>query len=190
MTPEAIAYEKHKNLKIAAQEIGIKWQTLYLRLKNQGIAVIGDKLRYGSDRDKLSAKAEAIFKEHVPSAVSMNDIKWQHKHDFEVNGFKVDVKCSMKRRLSSKYQSKSWAFSFKKQTITCDFVCCFCLDDNKEVENVLLVPSEFFKGLQTVSVASSGNSKWLDYSVDICELEEFFMSLNKPAQGQTNEARN
>ena len=62
MTPEAIAYEKHKNLKIDAQEIGIKWQTLYLRLKNQGIAVIGDKLRYGSDRDKLSAKAEAIFK--------------------------------------------------------------------------------------------------------------------------------
>ena len=179
MTPEALAYDKHKNLKIAANEIGMKWQTLYCRLKNQGVNVIGDKLRYGSDRDKLSAKAEAIFKDNVPSAISMNKIKWQYKHDFEVNGFKVDVKCSVKRCLSKKYQAKSWAFSFKKQTLTCDFVCCFCLNDNKEVETVLLVPSEFFKGLQTVSVATSGNSKWLDYAVDICDLEAFFIALNK-----------
>lgn len=179
MTPEAIAYDKHKNLKIAAEEIGINWQTLYCRLKNQGVTVIGDKLRYGSDRDKLSAKAEAMFKNIVTSAVSMNDIKWQHKHDFEVNGFKVDVKCSVKRCLSKKYQSKSWAFSFKKQTLTCDFICCFCLDDNKEVEKVLLVPSEFFKGLQTVSVAASGKSKWLDYAVDMSELETFFSNLNR-----------
>lgn len=53
MTPEAIAYDKHKNLKLAANEIGLKWQTLYCMLKNQGINIIGDKLRYGSDRDKM-----------------------------------------------------------------------------------------------------------------------------------------
>jgi len=182
MTPEATAYEKHKNLKLAANEIGIKWQTLYYRLKNQGIKVIGDKLKYGSDRDKLSSKAEAIFKEYVPSAIAMNDIKWQHKYDFDVNGHKVDVKCSVKRRLSKRYKSMSWAFSFKKQTLVCDFVCCFCLGDNNDVEKVLLVPSEFFKGLQTVSVAASGASKWLDYSVDVTELAEFFDSLNKPSQ--------
>ena len=178
MTPEAIAYEKHKNLKLASEEIGINWQTLYCRLKKQGVAVVGDKLRYGSDRDKLSSKAESMFKDAVPSAVSMNEIKWQHKYDFEVNGHKVDVKCSVKRRLSKRSESMSWAFSFKKQTLACDFVCCFCLDDNREVEKVLLVPSEFFKGLQTIYVAASGHSKWLDYSVEISELEEFFTSLH------------
>jgi len=178
MTIESEAYLKHMNLKLAANELGIKWQTLYCRLKNQGVNVIGDKLRYGSDRDKLSAKAEELFKLSVPSAISMNHIKWQYKHDFEVNGFKVDVKCSMKRCLSKKYSAKSWAFSFKKQTLECDFVCCFCLDDNKNVETVLLVPSEFFKGLQTVSVSCVGNSKWLDYSVSLNDLEEFFLSLN------------
>lgn len=179
MTPEVIAYEKHKNLKIAASEIGIKWQTLYSRLKNQGVSATGDKLRYGSDRDKLSAKAEDEFRLYVPSAKSMNDIRWQSKYDFSVNGHKVDVKCSMKRKLSSRYKNLSWAFSFKKQTLVCDFVCCFCLNENKDTEVVLLVPSEFFKGLQTVSVASSGNSKWLDYSIDPNELEEFFMSLKE-----------
>ena len=45
MTPEQIAYDKHKNLKLAASEIGLKWQTLYSRLKNQGVNIIGDKLR-------------------------------------------------------------------------------------------------------------------------------------------------
>jgi len=178
MTIESEAYSKHMNLKLAADELGIKWQDLYCRLKNQGVNVVGDKLRYGSDRDKLSSKAEAMFKEYVPSAISMNEIKWQRKYDFEVSGHKIDVKCSLKRRLSKKHDSLSWAFSFKKQTLICDFVCCFCLDDNKDVEQVLLVPSEFFRGLQTVSVSCAGNSKWMDYSVSLGDLEDFFLSLN------------
>lgn len=172
-----IAYEKHKNLKIAASEIGIKWQTLYYRLKKQGVSIIGDKLRYGSDRDRLSSIAEAEFKKYVPTAVSMNEIKWQFKYDFTVNGHKVDVKCSTKRRLSSKYPSLSWAFSFKRQSLICDFVCCFCLGDDRKTEKVLLVPSEFFKGLQTISVSVNGASKWLDYEVEADELEEFFLNL-------------
>lgn len=177
MTPEAIAYAKHKNLKLAANDIGIKWQTLYARLKNQGVPITGDKLRYGTDRDKLSALAEAEFKRFVPSAISMNEIKWQYKYDFTVNNHKVDVKCSMPKKLSKKYQAQSWSFSFKKQTLICDFVCCFCMDHYKTTKNILLVPSEFFKGLQTVSVACSGNSKWLDYEIQGHELEDFFNSI-------------
>lgn len=177
MTPEAAAYERHKNLKLAANEVGIKWQTLYCRLKNQGVPITGDKLRYGSDRDKLSALAESIFRKYVPSAVSMNAIKWQHKHDFEINGFKVDVKCSLKKYRQKKCKAQSWAFSIKKQTLSCDFICCFCFGNNKEVERALLIPSEFFKGLQTISVSVSGGSKWLDYSINISDLEDFFFSL-------------
>jgi len=180
MTPEAIAYEKHKNLKLAAADIGIKWQTLYSRLKNQGVNVVGDKLRYGSDRDKLSSFAETEFIRLVPSAVNMNSIKWQYKYDFEVNGYRVDVKSSMPRQLNKKYPSKSWSFSFKKQSLVCDFVCCFGIGENKEVQKIILVPSEFFKGLSTVSVSITGVSKWLDYEIGGYELEDFFHLL-KPS---------
>lgn len=175
MTPEQTAYEKHRNLKIAADEVGIKWQTLYFRLKKQGVNIIGDKLRYGSDRDRLSSLAEAKFHKLVPFAKSMNAIKWQYKYDFDVNGFKVDVKCSKPRKLLKKYDSESWAFSFKKQSLVCDFVCCFCLDHDGEIQRILLIPNEFFKGLQTISVSCNAkNSKWLDYSVSPCDLAEFF----------------
>lgn len=177
MTPEAIAYAKHKNLKLAAVDVGIKWQTLYCRLKNQGVQVVGDKSRYGSDRDKLSSLAESAFKRLVPSAVSMNEIQWQHKYDFLVNHKKVDVKCAKPKQHNKKTDSKRWSFSFKKQTMECDFICCFCMNDQKITEKILLVPSEFFKGLQTVSVACSGNSKWLDYEIHGNELEEFFNSF-------------
>ena len=45
------------------------------------------------------------------------------------------------------------------------------------IEHVLLVPREFFVGLQTISVSQYGSSKWLDYSVKQDELSSFFISL-------------
>ena len=57
---EAEAYSRHMNLKLAAHELGMKWQTLYYRLKRAGVPVVGDKLRHGSDRDRLAARAERI----------------------------------------------------------------------------------------------------------------------------------
>ena len=77
MEEEIRVYEKHKNLKIAANELGVKWQSLYVRLKKAGIAVTGDKERYGSDKDRLANKAESIFQSLVPNAISQNDIKFQ-----------------------------------------------------------------------------------------------------------------
>lgn len=177
MTPEQLAYDKYKNLKLAAADIGINWHTLYSRLKKQGVPVIGDKLRYGSDRDKLSSMAEAEFKRIVPTALAMNDIKWQHKYDFTVNGFKVDVKSSMPGCKSKKYINESWAFSLKKQTLFCDFLCCFCFDSNRNIRNILVVPREFFVGLKTITVSCNGSSKWLDYSIDEHDLSNFFLSL-------------
>jgi len=177
MSQESLAYAKYKNLKLAADDIGIPWSTLYYRLKKQGVKIIGDRLKYGSDRDKLGSLAESEFKRLVPSAVSMNEIKWQYKYDFTVNNQKVDVKCSKPRILNRKYKSESWSFSFKKQTLVCDFMCCFCMDKNRVIKHILLVPSEFFKGLQTVSVSCKGESKWLDYSVTGKELNDFFESF-------------
>lgn len=177
MSEEVIAYRKHMNLKLAAQELGIAWQTLYCRLKAIGEPVTGDKLRYGSDRDRLAAMSEVEFLRLVPFATAMNQRQFQSKFDFDVLGWKVDVKASLPRQLNRRFAAKSWSFSFKKQSLICDFICCFCMDEAKAVERILLVPSEFFQGLQTVSVSRAGSSKWLDYTIEPNELAKFFSSL-------------
>ena len=179
MSIESDAYNKHKNLKIAANELGIKWQTLYVKLKAQGVSVVGDKLRYGNDRDRLGALGEQMFQLLVPFAKDQNQNQFQSKIDFDVNGLKVDVKTGKPRQLNKKFKALSWSFSFKRQTLTADFIVCFCLNEEKSIEHVLLVPKEFFSGLQTVSVSCNGGSKWLDYKIDPDDLAGFF-SACKP----------
>ena len=171
------AYQKHMNLKLAASEIGIPWQTLYVYLKREGIAVTGDKLKYGSDRDRLAAMAETKFLELVPHAKPMNAIKWQSKYDFEAGFQKVDVKAAKPHQPNKRYPGKCWSFSLKKQSLICDFIVCFCFEDDGKLAHCILVPSEFFSGLQTVSVSCSGYSKWLDYKVDASTLADFFSSI-------------
>lgn len=179
MSNLADVYRRHMNLKLAAAELQMPWQSLYVKLKAEGVPVVGDKLRYGSDRDKLAALAEVEFLRLVPEAMSMNAIRFQSKHDFEVAGQKVDVKASMPRQLNKKYEAMSWSFSFKKQSLSCDFICCFCIGEEKQTQKILLVPQEFFRGLQTVSVGCCGKSKWLDYEVQAEALAPFFNQLGK-----------
>lgn len=179
MSNEELVYQKHKNLKIAAEELGVNWHTLYARLKKQGVKFVGDKLRYGSDRDRLGALGEKLFSEIVTFAVDCNKDQFQSKVDFLVNGLKVDVKAGMPRQLNKKFKALSWSFSFKRQSLIADFIVCFCLDNDKKIEHILLVPSEFFNGLQTVSVSKNGFSKWLDYKIDEVGLFEFFQSMGK-----------
>lgn len=179
MNAEVLAYRKHMNLKIAAAELGIAWQTLYIRLKKLGEPITGDKLRYGADRDRLGALGESEFHRLVPFAQNGNSATWQAKVDFSVMGWAVDVKASRPRQLNKRYAAKSWSFSFKRQSLACDFICCFCMDDDRTVTNVLLVPSEFFAGLQTVSVSCHGWSKWLDYRIEPDQLGQFFIALGE-----------
>lgn len=49
------AYRQHQNLKIAAQHVGIPWQTVYVHLRKAGEPVTGNKLKYGSETDRLAA---------------------------------------------------------------------------------------------------------------------------------------
>lgn len=178
MTIESESYEKHKNLKLAAQEIGIKWQTLYYRLKKQGTPVTGDKLKYGSTSDKLAHMAEQEFLKLVPEAKNMNNVEWQSKFDMLIGEVRVDVKCSLPRSLQPrKLSTLSWAFSLKRQNYECDFMVCFGLNEDKSVNKVIVIPHEFFNGLQTISVPIGRPSKWHEYTVDKNELREFFLSF-------------
>jgi len=175
---EVLVYRKHMNLKLAAEELGMVWQTLYVHLKKLGEPVIGDKNRYGSPSDKLSRMAEKLFQELVPLAEDQNSRQYQTKVDFLVNGYFVDVKSSLPRMLNKRFSKYlSWSFSFKKQSFISDFMCCFCLNEEKQIERVLLIPKELFDGLQTISVPRNGNSKWIDYEVSPDDLAKFFEEL-------------
>lgn len=184
MSIEKDAYDKHKNLKLAAAELGIAWQKLYCKLKAEGVKVVGDKLRYGTDRDKLGALGEALFKQLVPHAIDKNEEQFQSKYDFDVKGYKVDIKAGRPKQMNKRFSALSWSFSFKKQRLIADFIVCFCLSKNKDVEHILLVPSEFFKGLQTISMSCDGNSKWKDYAISEQELTEFFNNINEKKHDQ------
>ncbi len=179
MTIEAESYAKHKNLKIAATELGIPWQTLYVRLRNQGVAVTGDKERYGSLSDQLAVKAEALFQKLVPFASNKNANQWQAKYDFLVGGsIRVDVKASKRKRQSKRSQAMRWSFLFARQSYECDFFCCFCLtEDGESVEKIILIPHEIAQGLQTMSVPCGSRGKWSDFEVASADLSEFFESI-------------
>lgn len=171
------AYRKHKNLKLAALDVGIPWQSTYVHLRNAGEPVTGDKVRYGSDKDRLAAKAEALFKSFVPSAVDQNDGKYQSKIDFIVHGYSVDVKSSTLRLSNKACKLRRWAFSMKKQEMLADFFVCLCFDiDGDELLKLMLVPGEIVRKYATISLSEMG-SKWDDYIIAADELDTFFNSL-------------
>ena len=175
-------YDKHKNLKLAAKELGMVWQTLYWNLNKEGHAVTGDKSRYGSLTDKMARYGEELFKSLVPHAIDSNDTTFQAKVDFNVNGIPVDVKCSTKKdgykSNPNKNTSYRWAFSTKVQEDYAEYLVLFCMEgfdasDYGDVEKILLIPKEFFKNKQSLSV-SCIKSKWFDFEVSKEELQEFF----------------
>lgn len=179
-------YDKHKNLKLAANELGMVWQTLYYKLREVDHAVTGDKARYGSDTDKMAKHFEDKFKSLIPYAIDQNEGEFQAKVDFKVKGYLVDIKSSTKKDgyKSSKTKNKAlrWAFSTKVQEdFGSDFMVCYCVDSEdcleyELVDKILLIPSEFYKNKQSISVSCS-KSKWYDFEVTELELKQFFNDI-------------
>lgn len=170
------AYRKHKHLGLAATDVGIPWQTVYVHLKRAGEPVCGDKSRYGSDTDKLAAKAERIFKELVPYAKDQNRAKFQSKYDFIVKGYKIDVKCSTLRPSSKGSQSLRWAVSVKKQESDADFFVCIFFS-KEEKNKYALIPGELARCRSTINFNKNKTGKWWAYEVKESEIKQFFDSL-------------
>lgn len=160
------AYSRHRNLKLAGEELGIPWQTVYVHLRAAGVAVTGDKTRYGSDTDRLAAKAESLFSELVPEAEDQNTKQFQAKVDFLVGQYKVDVKASRLRH-------GRWAFSLKKQERIADFFVCFAFNDD-DTYALLVIPGEVCRHMQTISLSQTTSTKWWDYRMEPSHLREFF----------------
>jgi hypothetical protein len=173
------AYEKHKNLKIAANELGMKWQTLYVHLKKNNIPVTGDKLRYGSDTDRLAARAELLFQKLVPYAEDQNALKFQSKIDFVVgvDGVKVDIKAATLKQGCKAYTAKRWSFSVKKQELIADYIVCFAFYD-LDGHKTFLLPSELIRNYQTISISENGKSKWNQYEITDDDLLIFFNEIS------------
>ncbi len=178
-------YDKHKHLKNAADELGIKWQNLYYHLNSAGHPVTGDKERYGSDKDKFAKVMEDRFKSLIPYAKDGNMSKFQATVDFDVKGLQIDVKGSTKKdgykNSPHKNPALRWAFTTKVQRDVADYLVCYCMTgkscvDYGETQKILLIPKEFFKGKQMISV-SCNKSKWYDFEVTEQELKEFFDML-------------
>lgn len=172
------AYRQHQNLKIAAQHIGISWQSLYVHLRKAGEPVVGNKTVYGSASDKVAASAEVLFERLVPNAENQNKIKFQSKVDFLVNNFSVDVKASTLRKGHANAKHLRWAFSVKKQEAVADFFVCFCLDESgHEAQKLLLIPGEIARKYQSISVSRRSGNSWWEYEIHPDELASFFDAL-------------
>lgn len=158
----AAAYERHKNLRLVSQELGMPVPTVYWQLRQQGVHVVGDKARYGSTTDKFANRTEREFERLVPVAINANLDQWQAKVDFRVGPLSVDVKAS------NFNSSRRWAFCVKKQAGIANFVACFAYGCDTEYR-ILLVPGEEASRVQLISVGRKAG-KWTKYEVDPLEL--------------------
>lgn len=179
---EAEAYARHKNLKLAANELGVQWQQLYVRLRKMGVPVTGDKARYGCAKDRLASKAERLFAEDVPAAKDANAQQYQAMIDFSVGEFTVDIKASRlhpaRPERSGKTTAPRWMFCINKQKDRADFFVMYAFDpDAERVEHVFLIPAEIATTKSTIVVPKSLSSKWADYRVERAEIASFFDGL-------------
>lgn len=177
-TPVIESYERLKNLKLVGLELGIPWQTVYVQLRKAGVPVTGDKSRYGSATDRLAVKAENEFHRLVKFAENNNQMKYQAKVDFSVNGVGVDIKGANLKQGCKRFSARRWAFCVRKQEQVAEFIVCFAfLDDGSY--RLFLIPGEMVHYYQTISISENGKSKWLDYEINPTELEPFFREIQE-----------
>ena len=142
---------------------------VYIHLKKKGVAVVGDKLKYGSETDKLAARGEALFQKLVPFAEDQNKIKFQSKIDFKIGNLNIDVKTSTAK-------NNRYSFSLKKQELLADFFVLFGYL-NDEPRHAFLIPHEVMKNYQTISLSFSAKGKWWDYEIDMNDINSFFKEV-------------
>lgn len=165
-------YSKTPNIRIVADETGIKWQTVYWYLKKAGVEVKGDKSIYGSIKDKFAHNGEKYIQKILPSAINQNLFCFQPKVDFKIGNKSLEIK-------SSKFitKDKRWTFSLKKQKKIADYFILLAFDCNGvNVIYHFMIPNELLiSSLQTISISENiNNSKWKDFLISKDDLIEFF----------------
>lgn len=165
-------YQEVKHLKTTGDILGIPWQTVYVHLRNNGVAVTGDKERYGSEADRFAARSEKEFQILVPMAQPQNRFKFQAKFDFLINGLKVDLKAARPKSYT-KGGCCRWSFSLKKQVFEADFFVCLAFCKDEYIKHCLLIPADIAKGYSSISLSPTG-TRWWEYEVEPSDLVAFF----------------
>ena len=140
-------------------------------MKKVGEPVSGNKRKYGTDKEKMAAHAESLFKKIVPFAKDNNKKEFQSKVDFTVNDYRVEIKSATLRNGGK--GNMRWSFDLRKQEKVADFFICFALNDDWSVNKILFIPGDVIKTYQTLSL-SLGKSKWNDYAVSENDIKSFF----------------
>jgi hypothetical protein len=174
------SYQRLKNLKLVGKEVGMPWQTVYVRLTKNNVPITGDKLMYGSETDKFAAQTENEFQALVPDAINNNEIKFQSKTDFNVYGYGVDIKASNLKHQAKNGKTKRWSFSVKKQEFCADFIVCFAYNEDKTYR-ILLIPGQLLRNYQSISIGQAFDGKWADFEIGKEELPFFFKQISDKA---------
>ena len=157
-------YNEYKNIKKVGELTSIPWQTVYWNLQKRGIICIGDKEKYGSNKDRFACIGEKYIQSIFgDKAKNQNEKKFQSKFDFLISDLKVECKSS---KFSQK--NKKWAFSFKRQRKVADFYIALCFDSNgNSVLYNLLIPDFMIRdNLQQISIGQDiMKSKWSNFIV-------------------------
>lgn len=180
------SYARLKNLKLVGEEVGIRWQSVYVHLTKAGVKVTGDKARYGSVTDRLASAAERRFSASVPFAKDCNQEQYQAAIDFDVLGWNIDVKASRLR--SHKSDAPRWSFCVNKQKDAADFFVFYSYEagNDENVRHVFLMPREIVVAQSLVSIPETLKSKWADYMIVESELCQFFEQLGEKPARSTN----
>jgi len=85
-----------------------------------------------------------------------------HPYDLLINGnIKIDVKAS-NRFHYNKDKNYYYTFNLEKNNPTCDIYVCYCINDDKLIEKILVIPSKFLKQNQLCIGKKSNYDKYVN----------------------------
>ena len=148
------AYRTSADIDQACRLVGVHKLTMFKILKINGVMLIEDRLRLGTQASRFGASAEQEFQRLVPEARSMNSVVNSNQgFDFDVNGWRVDVKACSPIKAPAARKS-SWQVRLAKGGATpahVDFFCLFLAErSEKAIQDspyrAYLLPVEFVLG--------------------------------------------
>lgn len=185
------AYRSSPDLNTACQTAGVHKLTMFKILKMNGVMLIADRLKIGSPGSRMGASAEQEFLRLVPAAKSINAICSSNPgFDFDVNGWRVDVKAAGPMRLPArKTPALRWQPRVSNGGPVSEHVDLFCLFLLFKPEamaqecgyKLYLLPADLVRGRRYISKTEGIPSELDEFEVQPDQLANFF-NLETAAQ--------
>ena len=150
------AYRSSPDIDAACRVAGVHKLTMFKILKFNGVMLIADRLKVGSQSSRIGASAEQEFARLVPMAKSINAICSSNPgFDFDANGWRVDVKAASplkqpnRKKLTSVWRPRLSNGGPMSEHV--DVLCIFLLPKSGALARagdykVYLVPADLVRG--------------------------------------------